>query len=151
MNINGINAYTLSALYGQDSSDPLLETSDTKKQSDLYSILGTSSSSSLSDSVDFSQTADFFSKLKQLEQSDPDKFKELAQKLGQRLQSAGGFAGQVLAGLAQQVADGTDISEVITQSSTSTAGLYTSTGTSTDQAKQLLLKILSNLSSYDES
>lgn len=124
-------------MYGQELSDPLLEVNDTKKQSDIFSILGTNNSSSLSDSVDFSQTADFFSKLKQQEQSDPDKFKELVRKLGQRLQCAGGSAGQILAGLAQQVADGADITEVITRSSTGTTGLYSSTGTSTDQAKQL--------------
>ena len=119
MSINGINTYTiLSALYGQDlnstnSSDPLLETSS-PKQSDSSSTLETSSSFSLSDWVDFSQKSDFFSKLNQLEQTDPDKFKEVVNKLGKKLENARGYAGQVLSALSQKVADGADITDVIT-------------------------------------
>ena len=119
MSINGISTYTtLSALYGQDvsssnSSDPLLATSSSK-QSDVFSALETNSSSSLSDSADFSQTSDFFSKLKQLEQTDPDKFKEVVKKLGEKLESARGYAGQILSDLSQKVANGADISDVIT-------------------------------------
>jgi hypothetical protein len=149
MSINGISTYiTLSALYGQDlnstnSSDPLLEVNSTE-QSDMFSTLGTGNSSSLSDSVNFSQTADFFSKLKQLEQTDPDKYKEVVKKLGERLQSARGYEGQVFSDLSQQVADGADISDVITQSSAST-DLYSATGTSASQIKQLVSNVLSEL------
>lgn len=111
MSINGISAYTtLSTLYGQyinstDQSDPLLtpEGSGT-----------TQSSSSLSDSVDLSQTADFFSKLKQLEQTDPTKFKEILTKLAGKLQSANGYEETVFSDLAKSVANGADISKLLT-------------------------------------
>ncbi|HVN71987.1 MAG TPA: hypothetical protein VMU10_08200 [Desulfomonilia bacterium] len=151
MSINGISIYTaLSALYGQDlnagtSSDPLLEVDNTK-QSDIFSTLGTAGSSSLYDSVDLSQTAGFFSKLKQLEQSDPDKYTAVVKKLGEKLQNARGYEGQVFALLARQVAEGADITEVITQNSTGT-DLSQSTGTGSSQIKQLISDILSKLNS----
>jgi hypothetical protein len=119
MSINVINTYTtLSTLYGRylnttDSSDPLLEANSTE-QSSLSSTLGTSSSSYSSDSVDISQTATFFSKLQQLEQTDPDKYEDVVKKLGGILKSARGYEGQALSDLSQQVADGADITDVIT-------------------------------------
>ena len=153
MSINGISTYTtLSALYGQDlsstnSSDPLLEVSSTK-QSNIFSTLETGSSSTLSDSVDFSQTSDFFSKLKQLDQTDPDKFKEVVKKLGGMLKSARGYEGQVFSNLAQQVTNGADISDVIMQSSAS-SDLYKSPGTNASQIKQFISNILSELNNDD--
>ena len=116
---SGISIYTaLSTLYGQDlnstsSSDPLLETSSTD-QSNIFSTPETSSSSTVSDSVDLSQTADFFSKLRQLGQTDPDTFKKVVEKLGEKLERAQGYAGQVLSDISQKVADGADITSVIT-------------------------------------
>jgi hypothetical protein len=111
MSINGINTYTtLSTLYGQcinstDQSDPLLKSGGNST---------TQSNSSLSDSVDLSQTADFFSKLKQLEQTDPTKFKEILTKLAEKLQSAHGSEEQIFSDLAKSVANGTDISKLLT-------------------------------------
>ncbi|MEN6475048.1 MAG: hypothetical protein ABFD81_13620 [Syntrophaceae bacterium] len=113
-----ISAYiTNSFWYEKDSnstevSDPLLE-ENRSKQNSLFSTLGTNDSTSYFDSVDLSQTADFFTKLKALAQDDPEKFQALFQKLGETLKNAKGYAGQVLTNLAQEVADGADITDVI--------------------------------------
>jgi hypothetical protein len=152
MSINGISSYiTQSTLYGQDinstdQSDPLLmpDVSGTT-QSSIFATLG-GSNSSLSDSVDLSQTADFFSKLQQLEQTDPNKFKEVLTKLAEKLQSAHGFEEQVFSDLAQSVANGADITQLLTQSSSST-DLYTPTGTNAgkNDIKQLITNVLEKL------
>jgi hypothetical protein len=152
MNMNGISSYiTQSTLYGQDisstdQSDPLL-TPDVSgaTQPSTYTTLGVSNSS-LYDSVDVSQTADFFSKLQQLEQTDPNKFKEVLTKLADKLQKAHGSEEQVFSNLAQSVANGADISQLLTQSS-SGADLYTSTGTNTgkNDIKQLITNVLEKL------
>lgn len=152
MNINGISNYiTQSTLYGQDitstdQSDPLLtpDVSGTT-QSSIFTTLG-GSNSAFSDSVDLSQTADFFNKMQQLEQTDPNKFKEVLTKLAEKLQSAHGFEEQVFSDLAQSVANGADISQLLTESSPS-ADLYTSTGTNAgkNDIKQLISNVLEKL------
>ncbi len=153
MGISGINAYlALSALYGQDksstdSSDPLLEAVSTRK-TDLSSVLGTDSSSSIFDKTDFSGTAEFFSKLQQLGQTDPYKYEEVVKKLAERLQGARGYAGQVLDALIQKVSEGADIAEVILPSPAGSS-LYTSTGTSAGKIQQLISDILSGLNTDD--
>jgi len=116
--IDAISSYiTGKVWYGKDDdmsdvSDPLLE-ANSSKQTGLLSTLGTSSASSYFDSVDLSQTADFFTKLKQLEQDEPEKFQELFQKLGETLKNAKGYAGHILASLSQAVAEGAEITDVI--------------------------------------
>jgi hypothetical protein len=152
MDMNGISSYiTQSTLYGQDvnstdQSDLLLtpEVSGST-QSSIFTTLGTSSSS-LADSVDLSQTADFFSKMQKLEQTDPVKFKEVLTKLAEKLQSARGFEEQVFSDLANRVSNGADITQLLTQSSTS-ADLYTSTGTSTgkNDINQLIANVIDKL------
>jgi hypothetical protein len=153
MSISGINSYIMNALYGQDSgnstaSDPLLEVKS-KKGTDVFSVLGTGNSSSLlDDSVDFSQTADFFSKLQKLEKTDPDKFKEVAAKLGKRLQGARMNGGYFLSDISRQVAEGEDISKVILQKTTNT-GSYPKQGTIAEQAKALLAEALGSMGTDD--
>ncbi len=95
-----------------DFSDPLLEASGSTKPPRI-STLGTLSSSSSLDTVDFSQTNEFFAKLKELARNDPETFKELFQKLGQTLKNAKGYAGHILSNLSQAVADGADVTDVI--------------------------------------
>ncbi|MDM7935778.1 MAG: hypothetical protein QUS08_10370, partial [Methanothrix sp.] len=150
MSISGINAYlALSSLYGKEtgSSDPLLEPGSARK-TELYSALVSESSCSLFDTADLSGTADFFSRLQQLEQTDPDKYEEVVKKLAERLQSARGYAGQVFDAMIQKVAEGADITEVIMPSS-SASGPYTSTGTSAGKVQELITEILSGLNTDD--
>jgi hypothetical protein len=84
--------------------------------------------------------------MQQLEQTDPNKFKEVLTKLAEKLQSAHGFEEQVFSDLAQSVANGADISQLLTESSPS-ADLYTSTGTNAgkNDIKQLISNVLEKL------
>lgn len=117
--MDAISAYITSSFWYEkdsnatDSSDPLLEAGGSK-QTSLFSTLGTNDATSYFDSVDLSQTADFFTKLKALAQNDPEKFQELFQKLGETLKNAKGYAEHVLTNLSQAVAEGAEITDVIT-------------------------------------
>jgi hypothetical protein len=149
MSVNGINGIISNVWYGQDvsstDSDPLLEV-NSKKKTDLYSALNAGTSSMLDDSVDLSQTASFFSKLQQLESSDPEKFKEVAKGLAERLKNAKGSEQYVFADLAQQVADGGDISDVILNKA-SGASTGSSSGTLASQVKQFLTEVMASMES----
>jgi len=116
--MDAISAYITSSFWYEkgtnatDIPDPLLEATGSK-QTSLSSTLGARDSRSSFDSVVFSQTADFFTKLKELAQKDPERFQALFQKLGETLKNAKGYAGHVLTNLAQEVADGADITDVL--------------------------------------
>jgi hypothetical protein len=118
INVDAIGAYITNNFWyeknsnGTDSSDSLLEAINSENTG-LSSSLGTDSSSSYFDTVDISLTTDFFTKLKELQQNDPEKFQELFQKLGETLKNAKGYAGHILNNLSQAVADGADITDVI--------------------------------------
>jgi len=79
---------------------------------------GSSSSGSVkSDSVDFSKPGELFSKLQQLQSSDPEKFKQVCADIAQKLNTAAQADGSnsKLSDLAkkfQSVADGGDISQL---------------------------------------
>jgi hypothetical protein len=149
MSISSINGINLNAWYGQDvsstDSNPLFEVNG-KKKTDLYSMLNPVNSSLLGDSVDLSQMATFFSKLQQLEKTDPDKFKEVAKALGDRLKNSQGNGESVLAELAGQVAMGKDISEVILKGTTASDS---SSDTLVSQIKELLARLM-NTEASDE-
>jgi hypothetical protein len=155
MSIQAIEKYiTLSALFGQKSSsagssDSLLGVSSTRK-TDLCSLLESDSSSISSDSADISDTAGFFSKLQQLEETDPDTYKATVKKLGEIVQGARGYEGYALTSLAQQVADGADIADVILKGSSSK-----DTGSSTEslssKINQLISSLLGTLGSDEET
>jgi hypothetical protein len=152
MSTNAINSYTLlNALYGKDINlaDPLLAPDKSSTESDIFSYQAAAddnSSSLFSDSVNVSQTAEFFSKLQEIEKTDPDKYKEIIAGLGEKLKSARGFEGEVFSGLVQGVANGKDLAQLLTQSSFST-DLYTAAGNyaSNNSIKQVISKIMEKL------
>ena len=131
MNINGINGNDSSSLYMLYGMMPVnqIALSDTTQASAIGAV-----GSSQVDSVNVSQPAELFSKLQQLQQTDPDKFKQVLTNIAGELQSAAkgksGFEAQTLSDLAtkfQNVANGGDISQLKPPSS-SNSDQYTQQG-----------------------
>jgi hypothetical protein len=114
MNLNAITNQSslISSLYGTDSTS--------EASNDVSQILETNSvGHTTSDSIDFSKPGELFSKLKELQQADPEKFKQVCADIAQKLKSASqdqsGFGSKMLSDLAekfQNVADGGDISQL---------------------------------------
>ncbi|MGD0822742.1 MAG: hypothetical protein ABSA71_18580 [Desulfomonilia bacterium] len=126
MNTNGINgndsSMSLYLLYGMMPVNQIAPSDTATSQATATDAVG----SSQSDSVNVSQASQLFSQLQQLQQSDPDKFKQVMTNIAGELQSAAqgksGFEAQTLSDLAtkfQNVANGGDISQLMppTQSS----------------------------------
>lgn len=134
MNINGINgndsSMSLYMLYGMMPVNQIAPSDTTTTQASAIGAVG----SSQADSVNVSQPAELFSKLQQLQQTDPDKFKQVLTNIAGELQNAAkgksGFEAQALSDLAtkfQNVANGGDISQLKPPSS-SNSDQYTQQG-----------------------
>ncbi len=134
MNTNGINgndsSMSLYMLYGMMPVNQLAGSDTATSQATATGEVG----SSQGDSVNVSQASQLFSQLQQLQQSDPDKFKQVLTNIASELQSAAqgksGFEAQTLSDLAtkfQNVANGGDISQLKPPSS-SNSDQYTQQG-----------------------
>ncbi|MGD0209919.1 MAG: hypothetical protein ABSC14_02935 [Desulfomonilia bacterium] len=120
MNTNGINgndsSMSLSMLYGMMPVNQIAGSDTTTSQATSTGAVG----SSQGDSVNVSQSSQLFSQLQQLQQSDPDKFKQVMTNIAGELQSAAqgkdGFEAKLFSDLAtkfQNVANGGDISQLM--------------------------------------
>jgi hypothetical protein len=117
MNVSGVSdrsTVNLLELYRTQASNSVLASDDGATTS-----LGVTGLAGAGD-VDFSQPAVLFSKLQQLQTSDPEKFKEVCSHIADELKSASeeqgdGFGSRMLADLAekfQNVAEGGDLSQL---------------------------------------
>lgn len=98
--------------YRKNNTDTIAETGATAKN-DEKSTPAPSSSASGADMVNLSQSSGFFQKLKQLEENDPEKYSELFNKLEKKLDSALGYAGQILTDINKRISNGEDLSEIL--------------------------------------
>ncbi len=109
----GLDLYDL--LYGSEATNATSSSKSTETSS-LASMTGIATT----DSADFSRPAEFFSKLQQLKDSDPEKFKQVCSDIAAKLRAAAEERGdtpegKMLSELAekfQNVADGGDISQL---------------------------------------
>ncbi len=162
MSISGVNANLISNLYQYYSSE---SDSTSSIDSIIDSITGSdsdsSSSTDTSDSVLFSSKSQIYCKLMQLQESDPEEFKEtckeIADKLTASAQNMGGTGAAELAEKFYAAADSGSMDDLVstttstTDTSSTTSSLvdyltkyYTQTSSSdSDDSNDLIMEILS--------
>ena len=140
MSINPIygndSSMSLYMLYGMMSVNSATQSGTTTRTAGAAGLTST-------DSINLSKPAELLSKLEQLKQSDPDKFKEVLTNIADELNNAAkqksGFIAQILTSLAdkfQSVANGGDISQLMPPNPPN-SDLYTQqSGNSADQSQK---------------